>query len=290
MQKILILDYHGLMYKIVFSAIKELPEDNYKFDFFKHQFLTYILNTIKNQEPNKVIIAIDSKNSWRYSIYPNYKLNRKARTWKLNDELFYPMIEEYTEDIKNLLSTVCFLKCDGCEGDDIIAILTKYHTNDQVTIITGDSDMNQLLSDNVKVFNIKNNEYVKCLNPKAELDVKILSGDTSDFIKPVRAGIGAVTAGKILDEGWDGYYIKKGLNEADKVLIQENIKLNTQLIDFNFIPIEIKNRIIDTYTTYEYKTIEVGTVKKFFAKYIQLLKLRETWQQVSNLLRSLGAF
>lgn len=46
-----------------------------------------------------------------------------------------------------------YLKVDRCEGDDLIAVITKHYTDAKIEIISTDRDLNQLMKrKNVKQY------------------------------------------------------------------------------------------------------------------------------------------
>jgi 5'-3' exonuclease len=135
------------------------------------------------------------------------------------------------------------------------------------------------------------NRLVNCLNPELELNQKILIGDTGDNIPNIlvlpekyphknparRIGVGDVMAQSILENGLDSKFVVDKVlkayptlssinNEDNKLLeskvsdkelviklVKENFQRNRILIDFEFIPEEYQNRILDSYNKYEIK-------------------------------------
>jgi 5'-3' exonuclease len=78
-EKVLILDGNNLAMRTVFSILFRNPEDQDEgYKLWKHLFINNIFSLIQKFKPKRLILAFDTSNSWRYNIYPNYKLNRKA--------------------------------------------------------------------------------------------------------------------------------------------------------------------------------------------------------------------
>jgi 5'-3' exonuclease len=205
---------------------------------------------VKDFTPTKLIIAIDAGNYWRTSYYKEYKENRKSirQASIINFDVFFKVLNEFTENLKTLLSNVCFLTVPTCEADDLIAVLTKYiYPNDEVICISTDRDMYQLLQyQNYKQYNAVKHQYIECLDPKTYLLTKIMTGDRGDNIPNVKKGIGKVHIAKILSENLDTWL------DSDKIN-RSNFERNFQLISFEAIPSEIVNQIIKTYNEYQYK-------------------------------------
>jgi 5'-3' exonuclease len=228
-------------------------------------------------------MAYDTKPSWRYSIYSDYKANRKeARDKAVVDfDKFFPIFNEFTNQIKEVFSTIYILNVDRCEADDIMAILCKQtFKNDQVVIISSDGDMNQLINQNIKQYDPIRKKLVECINPQRELDIKVITGDKGDNIPPIKKKVGVVTAEKILNNGLDNF-----LKESDE--IKANYIRNKTLIDLNYIPSEIQENIINSYNNYPLKNMESNKILNFFVQN-KLMKLMQSWEVFSDNIKSLN--
>ena len=248
-KKMLIFDVHNLAYRTLHIAYFQAPDDE-DFLFWKYLMINSIFTAIKQFGPTRVIMAFDAKHSWRKDIYQNYKAQRKeARVKsKIDFELFYKALDSFIESFKIIFSNFYCLRIDKCEADDIIAIISQMDDDYKKVIISMDSDLIQLLRyKNVKIYSPIKKEFVSCLNPKIELELKILMGDKSDNIPGVKSKCGKATALKIIDSGIDIFL----QNEEFK----SNYQRNKQLIDFEFIPQNIINTITEEYKSYEIKKI-----------------------------------
>jgi 5'-3' exonuclease len=228
-------------------------------------------------------MAFDTKNSWRYSIYDGYKQKRKAARDKsvVDFDKFFPIMNDYMSQIKDVFSKLYVLFVDRCEADDIIAIMCKEtFKNDEVIIVSSDSDMNQLTNNNIKQYDPMKRKIVQCMNPQRELDLKVLTGDKSDNIPPVKRKVGIVTAGKILTSGLDIFLNESAENKSNYIR-------NKTLIDLNFIPTEIKENIINTYNDYQLKDMESKKILNFFIQN-RLMKLMSSWENYSDLIKGLS--
>jgi len=279
---ILLIDAHNLAYRTLFSAIFTNPEDNEKFFFWKHMFMNSLFNSILQFKPRKVIMAYDTKPTWRYSVYSDYKANRKeARDKAVVDfNKFFPIFNEFTAQIKDVFSTIYILNVNRCEGDDIMATLCKQtFKNDEVVIISSDGDMNQLINQNIKQYDPIKRKIVECLNPQKELDIKVIKGDKGDNIPPIKKKVGVITAEKILNNGLDNF-----LKESEE--IKANYIRNKTLIDLNYIPLEIQKNIINSYNAYQIKNMESKKILDFFVQN-RLMKLMQSWECYSDTIKSL---
>lgn len=175
-------------------------------------------------DKSKFIFCMDCprKNIWRRDFYPEYKIQRDMkdtskdkfninRMFRYAYEMILPAIcEEYGA---TKLSSNC------AEGDDVIAVLTKYfleNTKDEVIIVSCDKDMVQLCSDRVVLITADGTirepqqELEKAVKQKFDLNsisasdfllFKILIGDSADNIPNVKPGLGPKKALKyVLDK------------------------------------------------------------------------------------------
>lgn len=281
---ILLIDGHNLAYRTVFSSINQVPTDNEQFYFWKHLMISSLFSLVKRFDPCKIILTFDGykDKSWRKQIYPEYKSQRKAIRDKsiIDFNKFYPVFNELIEEIKTVFTTIYTMKIDGCEGDDIIAVLSKEVFKDKkIIIISSDGDMNQLLSNkNINQFNPIKNKMVENINIKQNLLLKVISGDTSDNIKAIKPKCGIKTAQKIINEGLDEYIKDKQT--------KENYERNLKLIDFNYIPKEISRLIINCYNEYKINNIDTNILLRFFTKN-KMTKNIQDWQQYGNYIKAL---
>lgn len=167
----------------------------------------------------RVAFVIDSS-SWRYNFYADYKY-ALTRVRDSSYEGFLTCINELEELLRKrglIVSRVA-----GAEGDDLLYIWSLYFgycLDEQLVIITGDSDIRQIMTPNVALFNnnSKNlklyctpekevfwNEYmdtdtqVVAVEPFRVLLYKVIMGDTSDNIPKVKRGFGDKAFDKFVD-------------------------------------------------------------------------------------------
>ena len=231
----------------------EWVDDEIFLDKYNKNYITSIdkIRTKYKIPYSNIIIVRDCPREfiWRNNIYPEYKSTRKNtctyKNKKFNignifkhvySNLYPKLIEKYNMSI---------IKVDNAEADDIIAILArKIHELDEkrlVVIITNDNDYLQLVNNKLLIWSLQN----KLLNVKVELKTdqlllkKILKGDESDNIPPCLPNVS--------EEHLE--YLVTNKKELDIILnnseeIKKKFELNRNLIDFNYIPDNIKNEVI----------------------------------------------
>jgi len=182
------------------------------------------------------------------SLLPRYKESRSKKPWEfmMSKKEFGELRNSFAKDISKILRAK-HVMVEAAEGDDIIYVsCTKYKDMyDSIVMVTRDSDMNQLLTiDNLIIFNHLTKELQECKNPSDYLQIKILSGDTSDSIpgilmpdKKKKLGpAGATTFFESLN-GKNCFDVAK-----ENGWLEQYIR-NRRLIDLSMIPDDIKNDI-----------------------------------------------
>lgn len=219
------------------------------------------LNSIKYTSnflfPDKIIICYEGNNSTerRKMLNENYKYGRKQKKISPFKEHEY-RLEEPDESLsrqiricKEALTYLPVIQIEqtGYEADDIIAYLSRYYKNENVTIVSTDSDYYQLITDNVVCYNPIQKKFINknyCIqkhqiHPTNYLIAKSIMGDKSDNLKGV-TGIGEKSISKYLsflkeekqytlDDVFDYCHI----NQQDNIKYKNIIK-NKDVIKTNF--------------------------------------------------------
>jgi len=146
----------------------------------------------------RFVFAWDSQRSFRKKLYPEYKKKVVQIDLKLL-EILETGIPQFREVRFKILPKLGFKNSwlqSGIEADDIIAIFIKKYWErlDKIVIVSGDTDLYQLLQPVVSIFNPKDktiyteNDFVKekKINPDKWALVKAIGGCNSDNIKGVR--------------------------------------------------------------------------------------------------------
>ena len=189
-------------------------------------------------------------------ILPSYKGQRNSNEWPFSIDR--KVWRDYKEQFAKELSPIFRAKaiaCDGAEGDDVIyASAKKFSTiADDVIVVTHDSDMLQIPFKKVKLFDHIKENFMTVDDPQKYLDVKVLSGDTSDnirgmaFIDPktgelkqtVKKRFGPGTAAKFLDKFPNVYDVAKNNGWGEQYM------RNRRLIDLSCTPEEVTKRLDD---------------------------------------------
>lgn len=225
-------------------------------DKYNKMYLESIKKIISNKVYNDsfIIFCIDAPRTqvWRTKLQDTYKQDREDLSLKYN---FKPVLKyTFTKLIPKIISEsniMVSFKFNHLEADDIIGIIANYVRDKNIYIISGDTDFYQLGRTNLyfvsfKIFKenygkVSKNKKILELNEleaKLLLKIKILLGDKSDNISSV------LPPSKL----------KKKLIESEDLLneyldnnkeIKKKYILNRKMIDFNFIPNDLKLNVIN---------------------------------------------
>ncbi len=172
-------------------------------------FLNIFFKIYEEEKPTHIAVAFDvHQPTFRHKKYADYKAGRRAMPDELRPQ--FPLIKEVLASMN-----IACVEQGGIEADDIIGTFSVNAEKEgmDVTVISGDRDLLQLVSDKI-VVRIPKTKAGKTVvedyrpqdvmdtygvTPLEFIDVKGLMGDSSDNIPGVM-GIGEKTAGKLISE------------------------------------------------------------------------------------------
>lgn len=205
--------------------------------------LAMIYSYIRQFSPLQIVVALDSvRTCFRNDLYPEYKGTRSERDPQLQSQ--FALLKEFCK-----VANIPCLDEDIYEADDLIGTAAQKAVEKgyKPFIISGDKDLFQLISDDIKVLYLSRTglEYVddkefkvryEGLSPLQMIELKGLQGDTGDNIPGVK-GVGGKTAIKLIKEyhSLDGVYENiedfKGKLKERLVNDKENAYLSRTLGD-----------------------------------------------------------
>ncbi len=207
MERLLLLDGNGLIYRGYFALIDQpLTTSKGELVTAVFGFTNIVLRAIADVQPDRIAVAFDlGKPTFRHERYAEYKGTRTRMPDDMREQI--PKVR----DVVHALGIPVYER-EGFEADDVIATLTgQAEAADlAVTILTGDLDMLQLVSDRTRLMvslrggiaNTVAYDLAKIterwgLRPDQMLDYKALKGDPTDNI-PGIPGVGEKTASKLI--------------------------------------------------------------------------------------------
>lgn len=207
-EKVLLIDGNSIMNR-AFYGIRELTNSEGLHTNAIFGFLNILFKTIDEENATHAVVAFDLKApTFRHEKFEAYKGNRKGMPDELREQM--PVIKELLNQMNITISEI-----EGYEADDIIGTLAfeNEKAGRLVTVLSGDRDMLQLASENIKIsipktksgttttehYYAKDVQDLYSVTPNAFIDIKGLMGDSSDNIPGV-PGIGEKTAIKLIAE------------------------------------------------------------------------------------------
>lgn len=186
--KVLVIDSHNMLHRARFGFGD--GEHKIYFNFFR-----MLMGEIKRHQPNITYIVDEGNPTQSLELMGNYKGNRV----RLADPNFHREKTEVFETIRNT-SGLIYIQHNDFEADDVIShVATCLHPNDDVVIVSTDSDFIQLISDRVKLWHPKTKEFLPKWEHVDYVTWKALRGDPTDNVPGVK-GVGATTADKLCNQ------------------------------------------------------------------------------------------
>ena len=250
--------------------------------------------------------------SWRKDYYTPYKAQRKlaqqAKSVREQEEDAI-MFDAYDNMVWFLSekTNVTMLRNPNAEADDMIALFIASHPNDNHIIVSSDSDYQQLISDNVTIYDgvqnriinkdgffkddknmtpikdKKTKEVLAAPDPEWLLFEKCIRGDTSDNIfsaypgcrkKGTKNKVGMIEAYEDRNTGgfnWNNFMLQRWTDHnGEEHVVREDYERNRTLIDLTAQPEELKVSFIETIA-------EASKPKNIQGVGINFLKWCGTW-------------
>jgi DNA polymerase I len=201
-ERLFLVDAHGLLFQ-VFHAIPEMSSPGGMPTNAVFGFTRDMLFVRKDLHPDYLVCVFDPPGqTFRDRIYPEYKAQRGPMpdTMRPQIGMAYQMLEAMR---------IPALTKEDFEADDVLATVAKAAADRgiEVHICTSDKDCRQLLSDRIKLYNLRKHEVFDSeslqkdwgIKPEQVVDFQMLVGDSVDNVRGV-TGIGEKTAAKLLQE------------------------------------------------------------------------------------------
>ena len=232
--KLLLVDGNSVAFRAFFAlhnSLERFKNNNGLHTNAIYAFNNMFENVMAKEAPTHVLVAFDAgKTTFRNAMYEEYKGGRAKTPGEFKEQM------PYIRELINGLG-VKHYELDNYEADDIIGTLANRVDKEQfdVVILTGDRDLTQLATEQVKVdITVKGVSDIESYTPEhiAEkydgltplqiIDMKGLAGDASDNIPGVTK-IGEKTAIKLLKQYDSVEGIYEHIDEMKKSKMKENL-------------------------------------------------------------------
>lgn len=204
--RIYLIDGHSLLYR-AFHALPQSIATSWGLPANAlYGFTSMLLKLLDTEKEIGLAVLWDAgMPEFRKELYPEYKANRSSMPDELRAQT------EHLDTILDAMNVPC-MRAPGYEADDVIASLSRgVPEGIELSLVTGDQDLMQLVDGQVKVLRTTRGvsemkpygreEVIEDygITPEQVVDYKALTGDSSDNIPGVR-GIGPKTAVSLLSE------------------------------------------------------------------------------------------
>jgi hypothetical protein len=252
------IDFSAISIRNILAFKDELKDESKIEDLIKHVIISSIVNykkQFRRQFGSEVVIACDSRHYWRKDVFPYYKYKRKQQ--REDSDIPWDTIFKYINEAKQEIKEYFpwkLIEVHGTEADDVLGIMAKHvtpMTEFSTVLISTDKDTKQAMSyPNVKCWNPTTRAFATIEQETPELFLRelILRGDSSDGIPGVFSPVDCFVTGtrqpqhttKKLKPMMESITLLDG---APNDVVRERIKMNAQLIDFDYIPTELVEKV-----------------------------------------------
>ena len=268
MKNILLLDAYNLIYRARYSGMNK-GNNSTVFNFFRG-----VRPLVEKFSPDITYFVLEGRPKKRLEVSPDYKGQR-----------VYTDKDDFNRQRKEIISLVkeyfpfIVVKHNDFECDDIINHLAvNNHKNDNVTIVSSDTDFIQSIKENIKLYNPVQKKFLEATTYDY-VSWKSLVGDKSDNIEGFK-GIGNKKAQKLLSDN----------NALEDFLIKENNRdiynRNTFMIKFH----ELNNSEITSLQLHSLSNKpDWNNLKQIFINYEfnSITKKDKTWNNFINTFNNL---
>jgi len=230
MPTLLLIDGHSQAYRAFFGVKAPLMTRSGEQTTAVYGFARKLFAVLKEYKPDHVAVAFDLGDTWRHEAFADYKATRDSMPDEMRTQI---------DRLQELLTALAIpiVTYPNYEADDVLGTLARRAAAEgmDVLILTGDRDMFQLVGEHVQILytsggpNPQTKPYGPAdlfdryeLTPQQFIDMKALTGDTSDNI-PGIPGVGDKTAVKFLKAYGDLDGIYANLDKISGPKTRQNV-------------------------------------------------------------------
>jgi DNA polymerase-1 len=231
MDRVLFIDGHNAMWRACVKFGTPPVQDVDDSIIFTFNFFRNLRPLIEDFAPDKCFFVLEGHPQFRYDLFSDYKANRiiKQGSRQESNEKFLKTKDIIVPLMKHLPITTC--RASNYEADDVVGTLCENMRDEDLTVLSNDSDYIQLLQRgyaNIRIYNpIKKFDMVA--PPYPYVAWKCLNGDKSDnipaLLKPKKA-VDTITNPELFRK-----FMEVEENRA-------NFSVSRQLIEFKAVPEE----------------------------------------------------
>ncbi len=201
-KRFFIIDGLAQIFRCYYAPFQQLTAPSGEPVRATYVFCNMLLQLIREQKPDYLAMVLDPPEGkiFREEIDPGYKANREPPP-----EDLIPQIKRIIQIVQAAgIPTLCK---QGFEADDLMATLCRRLADRdvQISLVSKDKDLEQLLSDRVSLFDAGKGEFIgpaeleaaKGYSPAQAVEIQTLTGDSTDNV-PGIAGVGPKKAAALI--------------------------------------------------------------------------------------------
>jgi len=251
------VDLNQVLISNLMQHLKHVTKDNaLSEDLVRHMCINTIRSNVrqfKSKYPN-VILCCDNKKYWRRDYFPFYKSQRRVdrEASGLDWGLIFETLNNIRDDLKTHFPYKV-LDVEGAEADDVIAVLTaRLAPSNNILILSSDKDFGQLQKyPNVTQYSPILKRFIKIDNPKVFIKEHIIRGDRGDGIPNFLSADNTFAAGErqkvINSKRLQEWLSQDAETFCTNDTMLRGFKRNQTLVDFDYIPSEVQQKIVDAF-------------------------------------------
>lgn len=240
-EKVVLIDGHSILNR-AFYGVPDLTNAEGLHTNGIYGFLNIMFKLIEEEKPDYLAVAFDLKApTFRHKLYEEYKGTRKGMPQELREQV--PVMKELLKAMGILI-----MEKEGLEADDVLGTFAKRaeKENVQVSLVSGDRDLLQIASPNIKIripktkggkteiedYYEKDVYEAYQVSPVQFIELKALMGDTADNIPGVPK-VGPKTATELMVTYGSIENIYEHLEEITKKSVRETLRENRHLAELS---------------------------------------------------------
>ena len=274
----IIIDMNQIM---ISNLMAQLKNDKLNESLVRHMVLTSLKSYEQKygEKYGEMVLAYDSKQYWRKTYFPYYKQNRKKDREKSQHDwsAIFDVLNKIRDEIREYFPYKV-VEVLGAEADDVISTLCKNKgPKELILILSGDKDFIQLHKyPGVYQYNPITKKSLGFDNPHAFIKEHIIKGDKSDgipnFLSPDDCFVKGERQKPISQKNLAKWVDMEPAAFCKNEIQLANYHRNRKLIDFDYVPEEIEQQILD-----EFNSLNISG-KKVPLEYFQKHQLNDLMQ------------
>lgn len=266
----ILIDFSAISVAAIAQELYRLPANSSIDDGYIRHLVINSLRSYRqkyHRQYGEIVICCDAKRYWRKDFFPEYKFNRKKmkEDSKVDWDVIHRGVDLVRNDLKEFFPYPVVM-VDGAEGDDVIYTIIEWaQENDLQTtgmwegtpkphlIVSSDEDQIQTQRfPLVKQFSPNKKTFINSgdLNIEQFVNLHIAEGDDGDSIPNTLSQNDSFSnkiRQKSLRKDRKEEFITKGISACRDKDEETFYKRNQKLIDFRFIPLELKSSILSEF-------------------------------------------